>query len=143
MSDQSYICDLHHSSQKQCRIPNPLSEARNRNCILMDASQIRFHWAMTGTPVVEILKRNYLSLRFFVYSEDIRYHSTFNKHLIHSAVISGHYRLGYYSVMNDNYIFLFILDIGLLWLIILNWYSSQVVNEFCSLTGWNWCYFDI
>ena len=45
--DLSCICDLHHSSW-QCRILNPLSEARN--WVFMDASQIRFHWAMTGTP---------------------------------------------------------------------------------------------
>ena len=33
-------CDLHHSSQQR-RI-NPLSKARDRTCILMDTSQIRF-----------------------------------------------------------------------------------------------------
>jgi len=31
-------------------ILNPLSEARDRTCILMDASQIHFHWATTRTP---------------------------------------------------------------------------------------------
>ena len=49
MLDLRCICDLHHSSQ-QCQILNPLSEARDWNCILMDASQIHFHWAMMGTP---------------------------------------------------------------------------------------------
>ena len=39
--DPSLICDLHHSSQ-QCQILNPLSEARDRTQVLMDASQIRF-----------------------------------------------------------------------------------------------------
>ena len=39
MQDPSYICNLHHSSQ-QCHILNPLSEARDRTCVLMDASQI-------------------------------------------------------------------------------------------------------
>ena len=39
---------LHHSSQ-QCWIFNPLSEARDRTYILMDASQIHVHWATTGT----------------------------------------------------------------------------------------------
>ena len=34
----------------QRRILNPMSEARNRTCLLMDASQIRFCWAMMGTP---------------------------------------------------------------------------------------------
>ena len=33
--DPSCVCNLHHSSW-QCWILNPLSEARNRTCILMD-----------------------------------------------------------------------------------------------------------
>ena len=40
--DLSHICDLHHRSQ-QCWILNPLSEAGDQTCILMDADQIRFH----------------------------------------------------------------------------------------------------
>ena len=44
------ICELYHSSW-QCRILNPLSKARNRAFLLRDTSQIRFHWAMTGTLV--------------------------------------------------------------------------------------------
>ena len=47
--DQSCICDLHHSSQ-QCRILNPLSEARDRTHIVMDISQVCYLWAATGTP---------------------------------------------------------------------------------------------
>ena len=43
------LCHLNHSSP-QCQILNPLSEARVRTCILMDTSQILFHWAKTGTP---------------------------------------------------------------------------------------------
>ena len=39
--DLSHVCDLHHSSQ-QHRILNPLSEARDQTCVLMDASQIHF-----------------------------------------------------------------------------------------------------
>ena len=49
MLDPSCVCDLHHSSQ-QCRILNPLSEARDWTCVFMDASQIRFYWATKGTP---------------------------------------------------------------------------------------------
>ena len=49
VQDPSRVCDLHHSSQP-CRIPDLLSEARDRTCILMDASQICFHWATTGMP---------------------------------------------------------------------------------------------
>ena len=48
--DPSRVCNLHHSSQ-QCWIPDPLSGARDRTHILMDTSQIRFHYAMTGTTV--------------------------------------------------------------------------------------------
>ena len=37
--DLSCVCDLHPSSQ-QCQILNPLSEARDRTCILMDIRQV-------------------------------------------------------------------------------------------------------
>ena len=47
--DPSYICDLHHSLQ-QCHIFNPLSEARDRTCILMNTSWVPYLWATTGTP---------------------------------------------------------------------------------------------
>ena len=49
MQDRRHICNLHHSSQ-QCQIPDPLSEARDWTHILMDTSQICFHWAMMGIP---------------------------------------------------------------------------------------------
>ena len=39
MPGLSHVCDLNHSSP-QCRILNPLSEARDRICILMDPSQV-------------------------------------------------------------------------------------------------------
>ena len=45
---------LHHSPQ-QCQILNPLSEARNWTCLLMDSSQIHFCWDMTGTPLCDFL----------------------------------------------------------------------------------------
>ena len=38
------ICSQPH------RVLNPLSEARYWTCILMDTSQIHFHWATMGTP---------------------------------------------------------------------------------------------
>ena len=47
--DLSCVCNLHHSPWK-CRILNSLSNACDQICILMDASQIRFHWATMGTP---------------------------------------------------------------------------------------------
>ena len=48
--DPSHIYYLHHSSQ-QCWILNPLKEARDWTCLLMNAGQIRFRWAMMGTPI--------------------------------------------------------------------------------------------
>ena len=39
--DLSHICDLHHST-RQCQIFNPLSEARDRTCVLMDTSWSRY-----------------------------------------------------------------------------------------------------
>ena len=59
--DPSHVCDLHHCSQ-QCRILNPLSKARNWICILIDTSQICFHWAMTGTPRVSFNKKSKLPI---------------------------------------------------------------------------------
>ena len=39
MQDPSCVCDLHHSS-RQGQVLNPLGEARDRTCVLTDASQI-------------------------------------------------------------------------------------------------------
>ena len=47
--DPNHVCDLHHGSQ-QCQILNPLMKVRDRTCVLMDASQVLFCWATTGTP---------------------------------------------------------------------------------------------
>ena len=49
--DLSRICDLRHNSWQR-QILNPLIEARDRTWVLTDASQIRFHYATTGSPVV-------------------------------------------------------------------------------------------
>ena len=54
--DLSRVCDIHHSSQ-QHRIPKPLSKSRDRTCILMDTSRIRFCCAMEGTPQQDCLER--------------------------------------------------------------------------------------
>ena len=40
--DLSHVCDPHHSSRQHWKL-NPLSEARDQTCVLMDTSQIRFH----------------------------------------------------------------------------------------------------
>ena len=52
--DPSHICDLYHSSW-QCWILNPLSEARDWTCILMDTSQVHYRWATVGTPREETI----------------------------------------------------------------------------------------
>ena len=49
MWDLSHVCDLHHSLQ-QCRILNPLNEARDRTCNLMVPSQICIRSTMMETP---------------------------------------------------------------------------------------------
>ena len=54
MPDTSFICDLHHSSW-QCWILNPVNEAMDWTCILMDTRQIRLLWATTGTPTLYFL----------------------------------------------------------------------------------------
>ena len=38
-------------SSQQRQILNPLSEAKDRTCILMVTSRIHYCWAMTGTPL--------------------------------------------------------------------------------------------
>ena len=47
---------LHHGS-RQRQILNPLSEARDRTCNLMDTSRIRFCCAVTVTPSAILFKR--------------------------------------------------------------------------------------
>ena len=59
MGDPSHVFDLYHSLW-QCQILNPLSEARNQTCILLDTSQICFHWAMMGTPCLSLILKNIL-----------------------------------------------------------------------------------
>ena len=46
--DPSRICNLHHSSQQHW-ILNPLNEARDQTCILMDTSRILSHCVTPGT----------------------------------------------------------------------------------------------
>ena len=48
---------LHHSSW-QCMIFNPLSEARDQTCVLMDTSLIHFHCATMGTPFKTLTGQN-------------------------------------------------------------------------------------
>ena len=53
MPDVSCVCDLHHSSQ-QCWILNPLSEAKDWACILMDTSQILNTLSHNGNSIFGI-----------------------------------------------------------------------------------------
>ena len=55
MTDLSRICNLHHSSQ-QWQILNTLSEARDWTWNLMVPSQICFHCATTGAPILYFFK---------------------------------------------------------------------------------------
>ena len=53
--DPSHICDLHQGSG-QCQILNPLSEARDQFCILMDTSWVPYpRLSHTGTPTQQLL----------------------------------------------------------------------------------------
>ena len=49
--DPSRICDLCYSSW-QCQILNPLSTAWDWTCVLMYHSQVHYHWATIGTPII-------------------------------------------------------------------------------------------
>ena len=42
--------DLSCASSLQHHILNPLSEARDQTCVLMDTSRVHYHWATTETP---------------------------------------------------------------------------------------------
>ena len=42
MQDLIRVCNLHHSS-RQRPILNPLSEARDQTCVLLDATQVHYH----------------------------------------------------------------------------------------------------
>ena len=53
--DPSRICDLHHSS-RQRQILNSLSEARDRNRILMDTSQVLHLLSHNGDSIILIIE---------------------------------------------------------------------------------------
>ena len=47
--DPSCVCKLYHNSLQR-RIFNPLSDARDRTRVLVDASWVPYHWATRRTP---------------------------------------------------------------------------------------------
>ena len=53
--DLSRCCTVYYSSWQQHQISNPLSEARDRTCLLMDPSRVRSHGATTETPILILL----------------------------------------------------------------------------------------
>ena len=61
MPEPSCICNLHQSSQRH-QILNPLSEARDQICIIMDTNQICFHYAMRGTPASSLNSTRFSSV---------------------------------------------------------------------------------
>ena len=63
MHDLSHICDLHNSSW-QGWILKPLSKARDWIYILMDISQVLYHWATMGIPSEHFFKDSILSCPF-------------------------------------------------------------------------------
>ena len=65
-SDQSHVCDLHHSSW-QCQILNRLIQARDGTHNFMVPSQIRFCCATTGTPS-NLLLPQFHSINYAIFS---------------------------------------------------------------------------
>ena len=57
MQNQSYVCNLHHSSRR-CWISDPPTEqGQGSNCNLKDTSQIHFCCTAMGTPRVYLSKK--------------------------------------------------------------------------------------
>ena len=77
--DLSYVCNLHHRS-RQCRILNLVSKARNQTYVLMDTSQIRYHWATTVTPF-SVLFNKPVTFRF-LFSHFLRWGNWGSKCLV-------------------------------------------------------------
>ena len=75
--DSSRVCKLHCSS-RQCWILNPQCETRDQTCILMDSSQVHFHWATMGTYQTD----KFMCFRGTVSISAIRYKCTSNNNAI-------------------------------------------------------------
>ena len=92
--DLNCIWDLRHSPQ-QCWVLNPLSEARYWTCILMVASQIRFHCPMTGTPIRNLYYLSKMKVKIWLRtSKGLFLNSLFLHHpVFHMALLSPDCRI--------------------------------------------------
>ena len=70
------ICNLQHSSQ-QHQILNPLNESRDQTHILMDTSQIHFHWDTTRTPCSISKSEKVIPISFYAIKPYIKLVSAF------------------------------------------------------------------
>ena len=86
--DLSWVCNLHHSSW-QCRILNPLSEARDQTRNLMVPSRICFHRTMMGTPPASLKKKKiYTAPESWVQERDmVPFSSLFSLQKVYSKSI--------------------------------------------------------
>ena len=76
-------CKLHHS-WRQHQILNPLSEARDRTCILNDTSQVPYLWATMRTPlgifkIITLLKNNSHIIQFTHLNSTTQYFLVFSQ----------------------------------------------------------------
>ena len=71
--DLRCVSNLYQSS-RQHQIPNALSEARDRACILMDTSWVCYHWDTMGTP--GMLFSNELCFSSYKHALDSRSHNS-------------------------------------------------------------------
>ena len=53
----SCVCDLHHGSW-QCRILDPLREARDQTRVFTDTNPICFRFSTVGTPLIAAVNSN-------------------------------------------------------------------------------------
>ena len=67
--DPSCVYDLHHISW-QTWILNPLSEARDQTCVLINTSRVRYLWAMVGARLFQVLNvaAYIIEFRLFLFS---------------------------------------------------------------------------
>ena len=95
MPDLSLICELHHSLW-QCWILNSLSKTRDRTCILTEISQVRYHWATAGTPILLFLKseesnlKNMIGMKYYKGNSLLHYtEASLNVHMLNKYLQSN------------------------------------------------------